>query len=454
MKRNMTLTFCSGTGSVTGANFLLADDSIRILVDCGLQQGTALADELNWEPFPYNPKEIDVLIITHAHIDHIGRIPKLVHDGFRGAIYSTDATRALALPMLRDTINILSRDKVHALDQIYTEETLETAFSLWEGKPYHTPFTLPTDITITFKDAGHILGSAIVECSINGVKAVFTGDLGNSPSPLLPDTEVITDATYMVIESVYGDRNHEGRSERRSRLKEVWEKAYARNATLIIPTFSLERSQELLFEINELVERRSVPVIPIFFDSPLAIRLTTIYKEYIHYFNTHAQELIKGGDDIFTFPGLHTTLLTEDSKDIIRVPNPKVVIAGSGMSNGGRVLHHEKHYLPDANNILLLTGYQSLGTLGRIIQDGAKSVRIGGEDVPVRAEIIEINGYSGHKDSDHLVAFVADTKKTLKKVYVAMGEPKSSLFLAQRLRDYVGVDATAPDTGASVTLTF
>ena len=219
---------------------------------------------------------------------------------------------------------------------------------------------------------------------------------------------------------------------------------------MIIPTFSLERSQELLFELNELVENDRIPVMPIFLDSPLAIRLTEVFKQFKSYFNEGAQKAMVHEKHLFDFPGLHETLRSEESKLINEVPNPKVVIAGSGMSSGGRVVHHERHYLPDPNNTLLLTGYQAVGTPGRLIQEGLKTVHISGEDVVVRAHVVTITGYSGHKDSDGLVDFVEKTSDSLQKVFVVMGEPKSSLFLVQKLRDNFGIEAYAPDRGDSV----
>jgi len=448
------ITFCGGTGSVTGANFLLEIDDKKILIDCGLTQGLELADDINWAPFSYDPKEIDILFITHSHIDHIGKIPKLVHEGFRGKIYSTKPTRALTGPMLLDTAGILSKNKQFNLDKIYTEENINTAFLQWLSFNYHEKITITPDLEASLKDAGHILGSAMVEFIYKGKKILFTGDLGNSPSPLLPDTEKITDADYLIMESVYGDRNHESKNDRRSLLERVIEDNYKRKGTLIIPTFSLERSQELLFELNDLVTNNRIPIMPIFFDSPLAIRLTEIFKQFRDYFNETAQKVLSKDKYLFDFPGLHSTLQSEESKMINDTPNPKIVIAGSGMSSGGRIVHHEKHYLPDANNTILLTGYQSLGTLGRLIQEGVKKVHISGEDVNVRAHVAVILGYSGHKDGDGLLQFVENMQDKVKKVFVVMGEPKSAMFLVQRIRDNLGVDAIAPLKGDSVLLYF
>lgn len=457
MEKTTKITFCDGTGSVTGANFLLEVDGKKILIDCGLIQGpkTKLADDMNWDPFIYDSKEIDILFITHAHVDHIGRIPKLIYEGFNGKIYSTEPTRVLSLPMLEDTAGILSsfRDNRELnLDKIYTGENIKFAFSLWQGFKYHETIKITPNLEVSFLDAGHILGSAMIRFVYNGKVILFTGDLGNSPSPLLPDTEKVTDVDYLIMESVYGDRNHESRDERRKFLEETIEDNYKRKGTLIIPTFSLERSQELLFELNTLVENNRIPVMPIFLDSPLAIRLTEVFKKFKDYFNETAQKALSQDKYLFDFPGLHNTLKSEESRMIRDVPNPKIVIAGSGMSTGGRVVHHERHYLPDPNNTLLLTGYQTVGSLGRLIQEGVKNVRITNEDVAIKSHIVTISGYSGHKDCYGLISFVEDTKDTLKKVFIVMGEPKSAMFLTQKLRDNLGIDARAPERGESVTL--
>ncbi len=456
--KKLTLTFAGGTGSVTGANFLLeggeGEQHKKFLIDCGLAQGSKRAEESNLKPFIYDPSTIDVLFITHAHIDHIGRIPKLIHDGFKGKIYSTIPTKEITELMLEDTVNILSHshhDGSELLKQIYTKENIDKAMNMWEVIDYHQDLTIG-DFIFRYRDAGHVLGSGMLEIIYNNKKLIFTGDLGNSPSPLLRDTETLSNVDYLIMESVYGDRNHIARNERRTKFEETIQDNYKRKGTLVIPTFSLERAQELLFEMDQLVEHDRVPTMPIFFDSPLAIKLTKIYSKYTRYFNDFARKQIGDGDNIFNFPGLKFTLLTEESKEIIHEHNPKIIIAGSGMSNGGRILHHEANYLPDANNTLLLTGYQAEGTLGRHIEDGDKQIRISGQEVDVRAHIVFIDGYSGHKDSDHLIEFVQEIADTVKKVFVVMGEPKSSMFLTQRLRDFLGVQAYAPEENDVVEL--
>jgi metallo-beta-lactamase family protein len=352
--------------------------------------------------------------------------------------------------MMEDTAMILSKNIDFGLDKIYDLENIKQALKLWKGFHYYEKFQITPDVEVSFLNAGHILGSAMIKFTYNGKNILFTGDLGNSPSPILPDTDKITDIDYMIMESVYGDRNHELRDERRKFLEKAIEDNYKRKGALLIPTFSLERSQELLFELNDLVENKRIPIMPIFFDSPLAIKLTEIFKQYKDYLNEDAKKVMIHDKYIFDFPGLHTTLKSDESKSINEAPNPKIIIAGSGMSSGGRIVHHERHFLPDPNNTILLTGYQSAGTPGRMIQEGVKTVKIGGEYIEVRSHIVTISGYSGHKDSDGLVEFVSNSADTLKKVFVVMGEPKSSLFLVQKLKDNLGIDAYAPEQGESI----
>jgi metallo-beta-lactamase family protein len=455
MNDSARVTFFGGASTVTGANFLFEADDTRILVDCGLEQGKGFSEDKNYEPFPYDPKSIDVLFATHAHADHIGRIPRLVREGFSGVIYSTPATRELSSVMFDDALGILAEEaRKQAREPLYEKEDVAKALALWKTLPYHHLEKLSGAVSVVLKDAGHILGSAMVELTIQGKKVIFTGDLGNSPSPLLRDTEVVSDADYLIIESVYGDRNHESREARRDIFTKAVKDTIARKGTLLIPSFSIDRTQVLLYELNNLVEDGVIEPLPVFLDSPLAIAVTKIYERYNGDFNDAIKKEIAGGDNIFDFPKFSFTPRVEDSKAIIEVPNPKIVIAGSGMSGGGRVLHHEKHYLSDTNNILLLVGYQVAGTFGRRLQDGAKKVRIFNEEIPVNAEVRVLEGYSAHKDSEHLVRFVEDSQKTLKKVFVAMGEPKSSLFLVQRLRDYLGVNAVAPSAGESYELSL
>ena len=446
----LKLTFYGGVGGVTGANYLLEDKDIKILVDCGLFQGSSFDDIRNREPFPYNPSDINILFVTHAHLDHIGRIPKLIKDGFSGVIYSTPSTKEISEISLIDSLGILSKEaEKKGAPLLYEKKDVLKSFSLWKTVSYKTPIKINNKLNVVFKDAGHILGSAMVEFSREGEKIVFTGDLGNSPSPLLKDTEKIYDADYLIMESVYGDRNHESIESRIDILKNTIKNTIKKGGALLIPAFSIERTQVLLYEINNLVESGEIPQVPVFLDSPFAIKVTKIYKNKIDNFNKGVREEIDSGDDIFNFPRLKFTENHKDSIEIANTINPKIIIAGSGMSNGGRILSHEKKYLSDQNSALLLSGFQVAGSMGRMIQDGVREVVIDNERIPVRASIINLQGFSSHKDSDNLLDFVSNTADTVKKVFVVMGEPKSALFLVQKIRDCLDVDAVAPNIGES-----
>jgi len=450
--KNPTLTCYGGVGSVTGANFLLEistgeGTSTKALVDCGLIQGEKAAQALNWNPFGYDPKEIKYLFVTHAHLDHVGRIPKLVKEGFAGEIYSTTPTRELAKLILQDGAGILAGEarRDHRREPLYDLNDVENSFRNWKTLDYHTETKFP-GFSLNLFDSGHVLGASMYRFSFeNGRNIFFTGDLGNTPAPLLRDTESVAGANYLVMESVYGDRNHKPRSECRTMLADIINRTVNRGGTVIIPSFSIERTQVILYDLDHLVEENLIPSIPVFVDSPLAIKVTDIYKRHEDLFNDTAKADIQKNGDIFAFPKLEYVMTADVSQNIEKIPGSKVILAGSGMSMGGRITRHEEFYLPDARNTLIEVGYQSAGTVGRQLIDGLKEVVMDGRIIPVRASIEKILAYSSHKDSDHLVEFVNDAKTTLKQVFVTMGEPKTSMFLTQRLRDELGVNALVPD---------
>ncbi|OGM91065.1 hypothetical protein A3A20_00520 [Candidatus Wolfebacteria bacterium RIFCSPLOWO2_01_FULL_45_19] len=445
----MRLTFHGGAKSVTGANYLVESGQANILVDCGLIQGGYYCDKRNFEPFPYEPDKISAAFITHAHIDHTGRLPKLIKDGFKGTVYSTPPTREFAGLLLADSENILNKEaqrENHA--PLYGIDDVQKLMTQWQGVSYRKPIE-EKRFKITLYDAGHILGSSVVVVESEGKKIAFSGDLGNSPSPIIMPTESLEelDIDYCVIESTYGDRFHEDVDKRKGILENIIEATVKTGGVLMIPAFAMERTQQLLFELNELVENGRIPRVPIFIDSPLAIKLTAVYREYRSYFNPEVRDLIKSGDDIFNFRGLKMTLATEESKAINEVPSPKIIIAGSGMSQGGRILHHERRYLSDPKNTILFVGYQAKNSLGRKILEGAKIVKIFGEEVPVNCRVEAIGGYSAHADQAQLLNWLKPARKTLKKVFVVQGEEEASAALLRKIHDELAIEAVAPNVG-------
>lgn len=436
------LSFHGGAREVTGACYLLKTEHAKILVDCGLFQGCLECTDMNFRAFQFNPKEIDALFLTHAHLDHVGRIPKLVRDGFRGPIFSTAPTRDLAQLILRDALSLMRREK----EQLYGEEDVEQAFSQLKILRYHEKIHL-SDLDISLRDAGHILGSASVEVFTEGKHILFGGDLGNTPSLLLPLPDTFTDLEYLVIESAYGNRVHESHTERVSKLERAVEDSASRGGTLLIPAFATERTQDILFLLNELLLQKRIPEIPVFVDSPLAIRVTEVFERYPEFYKEDIRELFSKHPQLFRFKKLQLTETVEESKKINNVVGPKVVIAGSGMMQGGRILHHARRYLQDEKSILLVIGYQTAGSLGRRLVDGAKIIKLFGEEIPVRAEIRQINGFSAHADNPQLYQFVFENRETLKHVFVVQGEEAKSMHLMQEIRDRLGIHAETPLLG-------
>lgn len=447
-EKKVSLRFCGGVGMVTGANFLLSTGREKILIDCGLIQGERLAELENGQPFPYEISEIGALLVTHAHLDHVGRIPKLVKEGYIGAIYSTAQTRDLAQIVLEDAAQIfLINARQDGQEPIFRPEDVPPVFNNWQIVDYHETHRLSDDISFLPKDAGHILGSAMYEISILDKKILFTGDLGNSPAPLIRDTEDLGSVDYLVMESVYGDRDHEGREGRQNHLERIIKETISKGGTLVIPAFALDRTQVLLYELNDMVESGRIPKIPVFVDSPMAIKATEVYRQSPGLFNEKVQTRLNNGDDIFSFPKLEYVMSREDSQKIDDVGGPKIILAGSGMSVGGRVLSHEANYLPGAQNTILLVGYQTAGSLGRRIADGDRKVTIARKTIKVRARVERLSGYSAHKDRSHLLEFVATGDERLKKIFVVMGETGASLHLAQAVNDELGVKAIVPELG-------
>ncbi|MBD3360121.1 MAG: MBL fold metallo-hydrolase [Candidatus Buchananbacteria bacterium] len=445
----MNLHFYGGAKVVTGANYLIEVGKTKILVDCGMFQGPEELADLNYEEFPYDPKKINYVFITHSHLDHCGRLPKLVKAGFKGKIICTPPTRDLMAVALADSSRLLEREALQLKrEPLYTETDLLKMLTLIKAHDYDKKVKLNQSLTFRLKEAGHILGSSMVELWLTEgkkkIKITFTGDLGNPPTPLLKQPAKIDRTDYLVIESAYGDRLHESRKERKIKLERTIEDVISRKGILMIPSFAIERTQELLYELNDLVENARIPRVPVFIDSPLAIKITDVYKKHQKYFNRKTRYIINSGDDIFSFPGLDFTPTKQESKDILHVPPPKIIIAGSGMSTGGRIIFHEKEYLPDPNNLFLVIGFQVEGTLGRKILEGIPVVKILGQHVKNKAEIRAIGGYSAHADKNQLLDFISQIKKPIKKVFPVQGERKAAESLRKSVESKLNIDSEVP----------
>jgi metallo-beta-lactamase family protein len=458
----VSIQFCGGAGSVTGANYVIDNGKVRFVVDCGLIQGSREADELNYVPFVYNPAEIDFMIATHTHIDHIGRIPKLVKDGFRGAIYSTYPTQEFADISLRDTVSIMEHDRTQV--PLYDNLDVDQAIAQWRGIEYHETYEVSEQVSFRFQDAGHILGSAITEIWVldseigKRVKLVFSGDLGNVPSVLLRKYDYIAEADYVIVESCYGDRIHQKLDERKAILKQAIKDTIERKSVLLMPTFSIERTQDILYELNDIIENHSgnglqrgkVGKIDVYLDSPLAIKATNIHAKYTQYYNQEARQLSKK-DKIFDFPFLTFTESREESMTINTQPQPKMIMAGSGMSTGGRVLYHEERYLSNPKNILLFVGYQAPYTLGRRILEGESPVYIHNHPIENRIEVRRVEGYSAHADQEMLLDWLSHINKP-KNIFVVQGEQDASQALADAIKDNLHFQAKVPTENEIITL--
>jgi len=452
------LYFYGGARIVSGSCYLLEVEGKKILIDCGLFQGSREFEVKNHQPFPFDPRQIDTVIITHSHLDHIGRLPMLVKAGFRGKIFATPPTIEFTHLMLEDSKKILAEKARHAdAIPLFYEGEIDEMMKFFVPVAYHKKINISDFVSFEFYEAGHILGSAFIKITLRPAQGkkltiVFSGDLGNSSVSILRPLENIEEADYVLIESAYGDRLHEKQKEAKDMIEDVVEETILRKGVLMIPSFAMERTQQLLFHFNELVEHKRIPSIPIFIDSPLAIEVTKVYEKYPDYFNPEAKNLLLIGDDIFKFPGLVFTPSVKESKQINDVAPPKIIIAGSGMSQGGRIVHHELRYLPDQQNTLLMVTYQAHGTLGRKIFEGAREIEILDQKIPVRAKIKNISSYSAHADQKGLLDWLCCLQKPIKKVFVMQGEEKPANVLAQKIKDSMGVEAEVPRIGQMVEL--
>lgn len=443
----MNIQFCGAAREVTGSCHLLTTKHKRILVDCGMFQGSSYSEAKNFDPFPFNPADIDIMLLTHAHLDHVGRIPKLVKEGFRGKIITTKGTVPLTEIVLEDAARIMEwNNKKYQYPILFTQDDVTQAMSQFEGVEYKKEIDLGDGEIAIWHNAGHILGSAFIEVRTDDKTIVFSGDIGNEDAPILKDTDALPTADVLVIESTYGDRLHETRDESDHKLFSLIEQAVARGGAIMMPAFSIERAQEMLYRLNTFKEEhKAFPNLPVFMDSPMAIRVVDVFKQFPEYYDREASAQFMSGDDFLDFPGLELTFSKDESKGINSIPNPKLIIAGAGMMNGGRIVHHAHRYLPDPNSTLIIIGYQANGSLGRRLYEGAKHVDILGSEVEVNATVKAIGGLSAHGDQHKLLSWVRSADAPPKKVFCVHGEPNAATTLAHKIRDQFGAEAYVPD---------
>ncbi len=479
----MRITFYGAAHEVTGSCSLLEAEGLKILVDCGMFQGSNFNEGKNFDPLPFAAGELNAVIVTHAHLDHTGRLPLLIKGGFTGNFYATPPTIELTKLILEDAYEIMAYDnRKFGKPILYEQADIAKVMEQFKPIDYYAELILKNPkevadellaqnvgasgktttvtkikiatgaVAVKFYDAGHIFGSAFVEMNAEGKKVVFSGDIGNVNVPILRDTDSLpANVDVAVCESTYGDRLHESTDERQEIIQKMVTEAVKRGGVLMIPSFSLERTQELIYELNELVERKhKLPHVPIYLDSPLAIDALKVYRKYHQYYDEEATRLFKGGDDLFDFPELTKCESREESKRINQVHPPKVIIAGAGMMNGGRIVHHALRYLSDSSSTLLIIGYQAQGTLGRKILDGEKTVIIMGEKVKVKCKVKAVGAFSAHADQDKLLDWIGGGETTPKKVYLNHGEPQASEVLAKRIIGDLGVKATVVNMGLTV----
>lgn len=459
----MKIQFFGAARVVTGSCFLLTTEKSKILIDCGLFQGSKSLEKLNYEEFQFNPAEIDFLILSHAHIDHSGRIPKLVKEGFEGKIISTKATSDLCEIMLVDSGHIQesdakwenkkrSRAGKPLVEPLYTAKDASASLRYFRPILYDQKIELNDEVSIRFKDAGHILGSSIVELWIKEknktVKIVFSGDLGLANKPILRDPEFIEEADYLIIESTYGSREHENVENRVHELTDIINSTITRGGSVIIPSFAVGRTQELIYELNQYYEYNNdietFMKIPIYIDSPMAVSATKIFQENSDCFDNEAKKLILSGDNPFEFQNLHYIRSQEESMRLNSYTFPKVIISASGMCTAGRIRHHLKYNLWKKLNSIVFVGYQAEGTLGRILKDGAKKVKLLGDEIAVEAEVHSIEGFSGHTDRKGLLNWIRGFKKIPNNIFIVHGEKESTLGLAQAIEENFNIKTTIP----------
>jgi len=466
----MRLSFLGAAKVVTGSAYLLEAEQSKILVDFGMFQGRKEIRDRNEQPLLFNPAEIDYLLLTHAHIDHSGLIPRLQKEGFQGKVIATKATVDLCRIMLPDSGHIQemeieweNRKRMRAgkppVSPLYTVAEAEQSLALFTGVSFNEIIELNKNFKVRFRDAGHILGSSILEIWVSEageeIKIVFSGDLGNTNQPIVNDPTFIEEADYLVLESTYGNRLHETTQAKVEHLAAIIEETRARGGKIVIPAFAIERTQEILYYLNDLIENKTIEPIPVYVDSPLAISATQIFKDNFDCtcVDEEMQQLVAAGDDPFWFPGLRLTRTAEESRQINMSEESAVIIAASGMCDAGRIKHHLKHNLWRPESSIVFVGYQAAGTLGRAILDGAKKVKIFGEEISVSASIHVISGFSAHADQQGLLRWLQNFKRPPKKVFLVHGEEDSIMVLAQKIQQELGLATFAPEIGDSVKLT-
>lgn len=464
----MKIQFCGATTGVTGSCHLITTANHKVLLDCGQFQGGKAQEELNYEPFPFDPAEIEYLVLSHAHIDHCGRIPLLVKRGFKGQIYCTDATADLLGIMLLDSGHIHeqeaewqnrknSRAGRPLVEPLYTEKDAEESLKFVKPVLYNQLVELNDEVRICFNDAGHILGSGEIEIfvsekvegssEVRASKIVFSGDLGVMDRPILRNPTIIKKADYVIMETTYGNRNHPDNAMDVNHLVDIICETAARGGNSVIPSFAVGRTQELIFELNRIYEDPSDPrqeqlsKIKVYVDSPMAAAATEVFKKNAQVFDEETKDYISKGENPLEFPNLKFTQSTEESQWLNVDREPKVIISASGMCEAGRIRHHLKHNLWDARNSIIFVGYQAEGTLGRGIIDGEKEVQLFGETVQVNAKIHNLEGFSGHADMNGLLGWLKGFQKLPKQLFLVHGEPEVKIEFAKTVKEQIGIDA-------------
>jgi metallo-beta-lactamase family protein len=466
---NIKLNFFGAAQNVTGSCTLVEAGGVRILVDCGLYQERDLKSR-NWDAFPVDPKTLDAVLLTHAHLDHCGRLPKLVKEGFRGKILCTPATAEIAEIIMKDSAFLQEEDIKHKkarherqgrtspfpYEPLYTIADAEKAATLLTPSPYNTPVDVADDMTAVFREAGHIFGSTCIRLEIRQGgetrSILFSGDVGRPDMPIINDPSQFDEADYVLVESTYGDRTHKEVREIPGELARIINETHKAGGNIVIPSFAVERTQELLYHLNGLLRADRIPHLFTFVDSPMAIRVTDVFKKHPELFDEEARELLKSGRHLCDLPGLTMSNTVDQSKAINHIKGTAVIIAGSGMCTGGRIKHHLKNNIGRPESTILFVGYQAVGTLGRVISDRPETVRIFGEEHPVKARIEKISGFSAHADRNELLSWLTALKKAPRRVFITHGEPDAAQAFKKFLTEKTGWACTVPAYRQEVSL--